>query len=252
MTKRKSKKRRPPAWKQEQKEAKKKKRAEERQTRTSAQITTETERIIPTLPWPEPRQDTPWDDYRFLNPYNFVRYLPEPTISVDDAEATLLGRCPPPPHDRYVGLRGQITCRLETITPLFIADSHNVRITRLADEGNKPREHKSYRFFQVGGEDAIPGTSLRGMVRSVFEAVTNSCFGVFTPEKRLDYRQVEIAQKMKAAIVTKIPADEQDNGEAALCEDARLPAYTDDVKIKLEDWECGEKGYTIVSRGKLP
>ncbi|NLG85434.1 MAG: TIGR03986 family CRISPR-associated RAMP protein [Firmicutes bacterium] len=103
--------------------------------------------------------------YLFLNPYNFVR-----TIQKSRPKEHPLGDCPPPPHDRYVGLTGRITCKAKVITPLFISDSHAVR-----EAGG----HRTYRFFQYGGKPAIPATSLRGMVRSVFEALTNSCFAVF-------------------------------------------------------------------------
>jgi CRISPR-associated protein (TIGR03986 family) len=109
------------------------------------------------------------DSYRFLNPYNFVRYL-------GDRRANhVLGNATPPPHDRYVGLTGRITCEVRTVTPLFISDSHDTR---------RHGEHRTYRFFEVQADDgsyqpALPATSLRGMLRSVFEAATNSCFPVF-------------------------------------------------------------------------
>jgi CRISPR-associated protein (TIGR03986 family) len=117
---------------------------------------------------------------RFLNPYNFVRYLDEPgqKPTIESSAALLMWRCPPPPHDRYVGLTGRITCEVEAVTPLFISDSHAV-------EG-KEGEHRAYRFFQVDGEPALPASSLRGMFRSVFEAVTNSCFVAFD-EDALSY-----------------------------------------------------------------
>ncbi|NOZ71029.1 MAG: TIGR03986 family CRISPR-associated RAMP protein [Chloroflexi bacterium] len=252
MSKRKAgKKRQPPPWKQKQKDARKKRRAEQRLKQEAKQARQEgaaPDQVTPKLPWPESRRsNVSWENYRFLNPYNFVRYLPEPTIPPGDPEAALLSRCPPPPHDRYVGLTGRITCRMKTESPLFVSDSHNVVPTPFIDESGKRRVHYSYRFFQVDGEDAIPATSLRGMIRSVFEAVTNSCFGVFTPEERLDYRQVDMAREMQAAIVTRIPQSEEDHGEVALCEDARIPAYTDNPRIDVNGWECGEIGYTILS-----
>ncbi|HQE92101.1 MAG TPA: TIGR03986 family CRISPR-associated RAMP protein [Anaerolineae bacterium] len=111
--------------------------------------------------------------YRFLNPYNFVRYLEQPR-----PQNHVLGNCPPPPHDRYVGLSGRITCKVEAITPLFISDSHAV-------EG-KEGDHRTYRFFQLDGQPALPASSLRGMFRSVFEAMTNSCFVAFD-EDTLSY-----------------------------------------------------------------
>jgi len=114
--------------------------------------------------------------YRFLNPYNFVRPLPENKSKDEDkVDIKLLGRCAPPPHDRFIGLTGKITCELTARTPLFISDSEFVKDHRSG--------HKSYRFFRLDNygkeEYTIPSTSLRGMLRSVFEAVTNSCFSVF-------------------------------------------------------------------------
>ncbi|NOZ71028.1 MAG: TIGR03986 family CRISPR-associated RAMP protein [Chloroflexi bacterium] len=121
----------------------------------------------------------PKGPYRFLNPYNFVRTLEPKSPNA----APLLGRVPPPPHDRYVGLSGRITCKLTATTPLFVSDSEGVTVERV--EG---KEHKHYRFFRdPDGNIAIPGTSLRGPVRSVFEAVTNSCFAHFEGDKRLSY-----------------------------------------------------------------
>lgn len=114
----------------------------------------------------------------FLNPYNFVRYLNQARPL-----GQVLGDCPPPPHDRYVGLTGRITCLLEAKTPLFVSDSHSVQ--------GRVGEHRTFRFFQIRNdagqlEPALPATSLRGMLRSVFEATTNSCFGIFSGA-RLSY-----------------------------------------------------------------
>lgn len=116
------------------------------------------------------------DGYRFLNPYNFVRFLdkPRPTDHI-------LGNCPPPPHDRYLGLIGRITCTATAVTPLFISDSHGIQT-----DPEHP-EHKIYRFFEYDGKPALPASSLRGMIRSVFEAATNSCFSVLDGAK-LSYR----------------------------------------------------------------
>lgn len=115
-------------------------------------------------------------DYRFLNPYNFVT----PIQAGDPHQAPLLGRCPPPPHDRYSGLTGRIVCQLEATTPLFISDSEGV-------QEDERKGHYRYRFFRYDGEPAIPATSLRGPIRSVFEAATGSCFSVFRGDRRLSY-----------------------------------------------------------------
>ncbi|MBI3960150.1 MAG: TIGR03986 family CRISPR-associated RAMP protein [Chloroflexi bacterium] len=128
-------------------------------------------------PREEPRQQQ--GPYRFLNPYNFVR-----TLEVRNRTAApLLGRCSPPPHDRYVGISGRITCQLTAVTPLFVSDSEGI-----TEESVGEKIHSHYRFFRdPEGNVAIPATSLRGSIRSIFEAATNSCFANFAGDKRLSY-----------------------------------------------------------------
>lgn len=244
----------PSISRQQQKEAKKAKRAAEReQQQALAQTQAAKPQETPELSWPEPKQPMESrDSYRFLNPYNFVRYLPEPAIPPEDPDAQLLGRCAPPPHDRYVGLTGRITCTLEAVTPLFISDSHDIKVTKVRLSDGREVEHKSYRFFQYEGKDAIPATSLRGMIRSLFEAVTNSPFSVFNGDERLEYRiDPAEARRFKAGIVQSLPTDNQP-GVIALCEEAKIGAYYNDPAANILDdsWRCGEEGYAIVGRTK--
>ncbi len=128
-------------------------------------------------------------EYRFLNPYNFVRVL-SGILEPD----RVLGRCKPPPHDRWVGLSGTITCELTTKTPLFIADAEQV---------TEADGHKTFRFFRWDNSPTIPASSLRGMVRSMFEAVTNSCFSVFTKDApyALEHRLPRAPKMIPARIV---------------------------------------------------
>jgi CRISPR-associated protein (TIGR03986 family) len=147
-------------------------------------------RVLGAAPLPEAiatAADT--SGYRFLNPYNFVRYVDQPR-----QQGCVLGDCPPPPHDRYVGLTGRITCKVEAVTPLFISDSHAVQ---------EQNGHKIYRFFQVDGRPALPASSLRGMVRSVFEAVTNSCFVAFQEDEPypLEHRESRAPDMIPARVV---------------------------------------------------
>jgi CRISPR-associated protein (TIGR03986 family) len=147
--------------------------------------------------------------YRFLNPYNFVRFLGKGKDKPDDPGVTLLGRCMPPPHDRYVGITGKITCTIETVTPLFISDSEGI--------SEDPNNHKTYRFFQINDQYTIPATALRGMIRSVFEAVTNSCFSILG-DVQLDYRiPADQAPSLQPAVITKLPnAEKKEMGEIQL------------------------------------
>jgi CRISPR-associated protein (TIGR03986 family) len=247
-----------PPWKQQQKAAGKAKRAvEHRKQEQAAAALAAAEKATThgaqTHPWPAPRQPTESpDQYRFLNPYNFVRYLPAPVITANDPDAQLLGRCPPPPHDRYVGLTGRIVCQLEVITPLFISDAHDVRVTTVTLADGRQVEHKSYRFFQYGGKDAIPATSLRGMVRSLFEAVTNSPFSVFDDDERLEYRiDPAEARRFKPGIVRSLPEGDKP-GVIVLCEEAKAGAYYQNSSYNVLDdsWTCGEEGYAIVGKTK--
>lgn len=120
-------------------------------------------------------------DHRFLNPYNFVRWLtPRDAQDAEPPEVQLMGHCPPPPHDRWVGLSGIIHCKAVAEAPVFVADAENVT----QDKGEP--KHKHYHFFKYGDKEAIPATSLRGPVRNIFEAATNSCFSNLE-DKRLSY-----------------------------------------------------------------
>jgi CRISPR-associated protein (TIGR03986 family) len=182
------------------------------------------------------------NDYHFLNPYNFVRYLGSPSLT----DIHVLGRCPPPPHDRYVGLTGRISCELEAVTPLFISDSHAISIHKVDN-----KDHPTYRFFQLDGQPAIPATSLRGMIRSVFEGETNSCYMVFDGDKRLFYRDINIAQKMNPGIVKSLAEDGKD-GKIALCKEAVVGAYPGcKWPIVLNaSWRTGEKAFAAIQDGK--
>lgn len=247
-----------PPWKQHQKDARKQERVEERHQReqenaAKAEAEKTKSQAPGSHPWPSARQPTESRDrYRFLNPYNFVRYLPAPNIPPGDSDAQLLGRCPPPPHDRYVGLSGRITCTLKAVTPLFISDSHDIKTFPVSLADGRKVEHKSYRFFQFGGKDAIPASSLRGMIRSLFEAVTNSPFCIFDGDERLEYRiDPAEARNFKPGIVQRLPHDGQP-GIIALCEEAKVGAYYDDTRANLLDdsWSCGEQAWAIVGRTK--
>lgn len=123
----------------------------------------------------------------FLNPYNFIR-----PIYQNRAPKHVLGSCPPPPHDRYIGRTGRITCKLTVETPLFVTDSHAVEIRKIEQKNESRKgtgimkDHPVYRFFRSKEKPAIPATTIRGTMRSIFEAATNSCFSLLT-DKKLSY-----------------------------------------------------------------
>ncbi|MDG4765298.1 TIGR03986 family CRISPR-associated RAMP protein [Solwaraspora sp. WMMD406] len=106
----------------------------------------------------------------FLNPYGFVPIpdragLPEP-----------LRDGPPAGHDRYDAARwsGTIAVRITTRTPMLIPD-HG----RRAADGDGPDAPLPVRVDHAG-RPVLAGSAVKGALRSAFEAVTNSRFGVFT------------------------------------------------------------------------
>ena len=95
-----------------------------------------------------------------VNPYNFVPLEHAPSRTALDAYYT--GKL----------LTGRLDYTLTTDTPLLIPDSAKV----VKDE---KIDHKRYPFFRLpDGTPAIPGSEMRGAMRGVYEAVTNSCLSV--------------------------------------------------------------------------
>jgi len=105
-------------------------------------------------------------------PYNFVR-LPEKVQKVD----------PPPSLDRYYPkaerLSGYFDCTLKTLTPLYIRstlkdDEYKERSEREKKGIKKEARHDKADFFSPGGQLRIPGSSLRGMTRTLVEVLSSS------------------------------------------------------------------------------
>jgi CRISPR-associated protein (TIGR03986 family) len=118
------------------------------------------------------RNNSPGD---FHNPYNFVPALPR------NIEGEL-GDRNPCCHGSYLDnyWSGKISVTLKTVTPLLIPDAANARGT----------DHKIYPIrLDADGKPYLPPTSIKGMLRSAYETVTNSRLSVFVKhEDRLALR----------------------------------------------------------------
>lgn len=157
-----------------------------------------------------------------MNPYNFVR----------------LDLSRPPQRDGrrikneglnwIFGLWGSIDCRLETLTPLFIGSN----ITR------EDKDHKYMDYLLRNGKPFIPGTSLKGAIRSIAEAAANSCLAVATENSRNPAND----------ILSKIPAEFRPcHDRGALCITCRMfgagrkamltgkVSFGDGLPVKVED-----------------
>ncbi|WP_347242939.1 TIGR03986 family CRISPR-associated RAMP protein [Thermogutta sp.] len=114
----------------------------------------------------------------FHNPYNFVPAPPRDTGHPELGDHRPVGHHVLFP-DRYTGV---IRVKMTAVTPLLLPDAANATNT-----GN---EHKSFPVrVDADGKPYIPPTSIKGMLRSAYEAVTNSRFAVFPGhDRKLAYR----------------------------------------------------------------
>ncbi len=113
-------------------------------------------------------------------PYNFV---PLPTDKKGEYNP-LPGKTAD--HDRYDDKRhtGYFYVTLETITPLFV---RGMLTSEEVQAGKEAKDHPG--CFMVNGKPVIPGSSLRGMIRSLVEIIT---FGKmhFVADALMLYRSV--------------------------------------------------------------
>ena len=83
-------------------------------------------------------------------------------------------------HDDFV--TGHIDCELETVTPLFIGQEQ--------ERDAQGRSTESLPFFNIDGNPMVPGSSLRGMVRTLVEIVSWGKFTGINSKRKLYFRDV--------------------------------------------------------------
>lgn len=115
--------------------------------------------------------------YPFINPYNFMPF--------GDKKGTA--------KKRSELLSGYIQYSLLTKTPLFIPNTSTDQAFP-----SKVTDHKSYDFFSYTDRSekndgnpqmpVIPGSEIRGMLRSNYEMLTDSCMSVFSDDVTLSKR----------------------------------------------------------------
>ncbi len=157
--------------------------------------------------------------YHFINPYNFVPFG-SGELKKEDKKTIYRGK-----EWQKELLSGWLEIDLMIKTPLIIPDGahpkycdpkkvpdpKNAQIANKAHpkycdpknpdriiEGvgseNTKKIHKSYDFFKARNPDneemeyCIPGSSLRGLIRSVYETVTNSCVPFLMDDKPMSQR----------------------------------------------------------------
>lgn len=180
----------------------------------------------------------------FINPYNFV-----PVKNQVDRRGVFNRQ------EKFQGYSGKMVIRLTTLTRLFIPDRRqatNIQDEKkffwreqLFDAPNKPKLdqkgrplfHPHYpRFFEnAKGEKIIPGSSLKGMLRSVAEALSDSCFG-------LDTETAGDHEHARKKCLAPLPGQEPKVGEG-LCPCCRIFGYVHASESGRKDDDEGQRNF---------
>ncbi len=76
----------------------------------------------------------------------------------------------PPDHDRFAGDSGRLNLRLQVVSDYLYVGSGQFELATVGG-----RQQAYYAFARRDGQLVIPGSSLKGAVRAVLEAISNSC-----------------------------------------------------------------------------
>ncbi|MEJ2579647.1 MAG: TIGR03986 family CRISPR-associated RAMP protein [Kineosporiaceae bacterium] len=149
----------------------------------------------------------------FVNPYTFVPTPPRGDL-VDGPGESGLGDSGPggPPSHAIVSAgewTGTLRVRLTTMTPLLLPDTERPVADPGHGHGHDPDGPKTFTTrLDPEQRPLLPGSSLKGALRSAFETVTASRFGVLSGhEGRLAYR-IPATQGLDV-----VPAVVEDDGD---------------------------------------
>ncbi len=138
----------------------------------------------------------------FANPYNFVstsdsdtRARHRPLSDVKDANGDLLS--------------GEVSCVLENKTPMLVGGKRRDGQggQNRQDRQDRQKDHKIVEFFQLDHEKApmVPASTLKGVMRSAYEALTNSCMLFHNPNDFEGKRTTESSYDVEVGIVEYLP-----------------------------------------------
>lgn len=128
----------------------------------------------------------------FVNPYNFISNGNQECKRINILDEI---------KSRENNLTGYIDFNITTKTPLFIPNTNKKPIDIIDDKNkNIEDEHEILEFFTYSdckegnclkNEPVIPGSSIRGMVRNIYETLTNSCMSVIDGDSILYKRTAD-------------------------------------------------------------
>ncbi len=152
---------------------------------------------------------------KFHNPYNFVPAVPRRTKEEIDKDSNLTDEqknlakqlCDAKPigHDKFHEgyYSGKLSVKMTVETPLVILDTARMIFTN--DKERNIKKHKSFPVrVDLEGKPIINPTAVKGMLRSSYEAITDSRLSVFTKhEERLAFRSEAKLGAVPARVVKK-------------------------------------------------
>ena len=129
------------------------------------------------------------------------------------------------PSNYYKGelISGFINCELVAKTPLFIPDIENVVY-------DKSTKHNQYKFYKINGDYIIPGSSIRGTIRSIYEIITNSCMSTNNENEKIT-RRVNPKKIFKPVVIRQI------NNKWEIFEACRIPIRDENIR----NYEFGDE-----------
>ena len=168
---------------------------------------------------------------KFINPYNFISFPAKKASAYTDT-------------DKHTGV---IEYSITTKTPLFIPNSSSETAFK---ESDKVADHKSYDFFSYTELDpgkkyegeyhvpVIPGSEMRGVVRNVYETLTDSCMGLLNSE-------IRPMKRMSASFLPGL-LHKNSKGRFELYEAYSLKrSLIEDYSGKNNGYEISKKGYLL-------
>ncbi|MEV5412899.1 TIGR03986 family CRISPR-associated RAMP protein [Thermopolyspora sp. NPDC052614] len=196
----------------------------------------------------------------FLNPYTFIPAFPRQNLPEPLRDAA------PPPRNqlRPEAWTGRIAVTLTTETPLLLLDTARYRSFGEGDGEGKP-DHRVYPVRLRDGRPYLPVTTVKGMLRAAYEAITNSRFGVFEPhDERFGFRRdagfalgmvpvyVGSGGRLFRLKMAHLRLYDRDGG--ALYPPDRMPRHRERIKALISGGRAGDRvvGFTRDLSEELP
>ncbi len=158
--------------------------------------------------------------------------IPIPTQAPD--------RKPAVTHEKFTGLTGRLELSLTVVSKYLFVGSGAFEFDPNA--GNK-RQDVWYTFYRRNGQICVPGTSIKGAIRAIVEAISNSCVSQIRRSKKSN-EQVQSQHHQPCQF---------DNEKSPLCPACRLFGTTGyRGRVHFSDFlPSGQVGTEIVKVGEL-